>query len=73
MLYFREDLVSYMSVALLFDASNFVVLIRDLETGLHLLQRLGRDGVDSEFPLAFSKAEPQLAPGRMPISLAKEP
>lgn len=61
-----------MSSALLFDASNLKVLIRDHKVGLHLLQCLGRDGVDSKLALALSEAEPQLAPCRMARSLAKE-
>lgn len=47
-----------MSTAFLFDASNFIVLIGDFEVGLHLLQGLGCDSLDTEFPLAFSEAEP---------------
>lgn len=62
-----------MSAKLLFDSSNFKVLIRDLEAGFHLFQSLGRDGINSEFSLALSKAEPQFAPGRVPSPLAKEP
>jgi hypothetical protein len=40
--------------------------------GFHLFQCLGRDVVNSEFSLALSEAEPQLTPGRMARSLAKE-
>ncbi len=63
---------AYMPTLLLFDAGNLEVIIRHREVRLHLLQRLIRDGVDSKLLLALSEVEPQLAPGRVPRSLAKE-
>ena len=53
--------------------SNLKFLIHNLKAIPHLFQRLGRDGAYSEFSLALREAEPQLPPGRMPRSLAKEP
>lgn len=61
-----------MSSTLLLDTSNLKILICDLKVGPHLFQCLGRDFVNSEFSLALSEAEPQLTPGRMARSLAKE-
>lgn len=64
---------SYMSATLLFDTGDLEVLIRYLEVSPHLLQCLRRNGLDSQFSLALSESEPQLAPCRMPGPLAKEP
>lgn len=61
-----------MSSTLLLNTSNLKVLICDLKVGPHLFQCLRRDCVNSKFSLALSEAEPQLAPGRMARSLAKE-
>ena len=54
---------TYMSAALLLHAGHLEILIGDLEMSPHLLEGLVRDGVDPEFLLALSEAEPQLAPG----------
>lgn len=61
-----------MSTLLLLDTGNLEVLVRHREVRLHLLQGLISDGVDSKPLLALSEVEPQLAPGQVPRSLAKE-
>lgn len=61
-----------MSSTLLLDTSGLKVLICNLKVGPHLFQCLGRNGINSEFFLGLSEAEPQLTPGRMARSLAKE-
>jgi hypothetical protein len=61
-----------MSANLLLDPGNVKVLIGDLEVGLHLLERLVGDGVDTELLLTLGEAEPELAPCRVTRPLAEE-
>lgn len=61
-----------MSTTLLLHTRNLKVLIRNLKMSLHLLQGLIGNGIDAKLLLALCEAEPQLAPGRVPRSLAEE-
>ena len=61
-----------MPTLLLLDTGNLEVFVRHREVRLHLFQRCIGDGVDSKLLLALGEVEPQLAPGRVPRSLAKE-
>lgn len=61
-----------MPTLLFLDTDSLEVFVRHREVRLHLVQCLIGDGVNSELLLAFSKVEPQLAPCRVPGSLAKE-
>jgi hypothetical protein len=61
-----------MSATLLLHAGNVKVLIGHHKVSPHLLQGLVRDSIDPQLPLALSQPEPELAPGRVPRSLAEE-
>lgn len=61
-----------MSTNLLLHTGDLEIRVGDCEMSPHLLQGLGRDGVDPELLLALGKTQPELAPGRMPGTLAEE-
>jgi len=62
---------TYMSATLLLHPSDLEILICEDKMRLHLLEGLARDGVDAQLLLTLGQPEPELAPGRMPGSLAE--
>lgn len=65
-------LPTYMTSNPLFNTRSFKVIISHDKVSLHLLQSLRSNGIDAQLVLSLGKAQPKLAPGRVPRSLAEE-
>jgi hypothetical protein len=57
---------------LLLDPGNLKVLVGHFKMLLHLLERLRRDGLDTELPLRLCEQQPEPAPLRVARALPKE-
>lgn len=70
--YTQATLLTHMTSNPLLDARSFKVIVGHGKVSPHLVQSLRSNGVDTQLVFSLGKAQPELAPGRVPRPLAEE-
>lgn len=65
-------MLTYMTSNILLDTCSFKVVVSHGKVSPHLVQSLRSDDIDPQLVLSLGKTQPELAPDRVPRSLAEE-